>query len=158
MCGDGSSLRWALLLALVLLPTPAAAQRSSEPLTLAQALERARQTAPDSAAGRARAEAARLAAAAASRLPNPVFEFRQENWLSGVTRDVLPLDTFAEVTQLIEIGGKREARRRVAEAQAETAGAEAALVERTVLRDVSRTFLEAIRQRERQRTLSAGAV
>ena len=95
-----------------------AASVASAPFTLADALARARDESPEGAAIRARVAAARQAAGEAGWLPNPVFEFRTENLASGVSRSVLPLDTFAEVTQVIELGGKRAARMAVAEAEA----------------------------------------
>lgn len=144
----------ALALAIGSATTPASAQPSPEPLSLARALVRAHEVAPEMAAAAARLEAARLGASEAGRLPNPVFEFRQENWLSGVSRDELPLDTFAEVTQLIEIGGKRGARKGVAAASAGIAQALARLTRLQVARDVSRAYLDALRHRERHRTLT----
>jgi cobalt-zinc-cadmium efflux system outer membrane protein len=125
------------------------------PLTLAEALARAHQVAPETAASLARAEAARRGVSEAGRLPNPGFEFRQENWFSGVPRETLPLDTFAEVTQLIEIGGKRGARRGVAAAQSGMLEAGTGLARLALTRNIARTYLEALRQRERQRTLTA---
>ena len=125
------------------------------PFTLADALARARDESPEAAAMRARVEAAREAAGQAGWLPNPVVEFRTENLASGVSRSVLPLDTFAEVTQVIELGGKRAARRAVAEAEAGGAEAAAAVLEARVALEVSRTYLDAVRLRERQRTLAA---
>jgi len=150
-------LRWALLLALGGGMAPAAAQEPPQPFTLAQALARAREVAPESAATAARVEAARVGASEAGRTANPVFEFRQENWLSGVSRDELPLDTFAEVTQLVEIGGKRGARKGVAEASVGVEEAHAGLIRLRLAREVTRTYLDALRQRERRQTLTVQA-
>ncbi|MCC7123277.1 MAG: TolC family protein [Acidobacteria bacterium] len=146
-----------LLAALLAAPAWAGAQPAASRLTLADAIARARAVAPEAAAGRARAEAARTGVADAARLPNPIFEFRSENWFSGVSRRELPLDTFAEVTQLIEVGGKRGARRAVAEARAGVEAATAALVERNLVRDVAQVFLEAVRARHRQQALTTQA-
>lgn len=158
MPGTGWRSRWALLLAVAGWTAPGLAQTPlPQPLTLAQALTRAHQIAPEAAAVLARVEAARQGIDEAGRLPNPTFEFRQENWLSGVPRETLPLDTFAEVTQLVEIGGKRDARRGVAAAQAGLHEAGAGLTRLALTREVSRTYLEALRQRERQRTLATQA-
>lgn len=148
------SLRWALVLALGGWTTPVAAQTpAAQPFTLAEALARALEVDPERAAIRARLEAARLASDQAGRLPNPVFEFRQENYFSGVSRDQLPLDTFAEVTQLIEIGGKRGARRRVAESAASLEDAADHVARVQLTRAIVGAYLEAVRQRERQQTL-----
>ncbi len=146
-----------LMAALLAAPAWAGAQPAAERLTLADAITRARAVAPETAAGRARAEAARDGVADATRLPNPVFEFRSENWFSGVSRRELPLDTFAEVTQLIEIGGKRGARRAVAEARAGVEAATTALRERNLVRDIAQVFLEAVRARDRQQALTTQA-
>lgn len=145
----------ALSLAAVLAaPMAVSAQPPTSRLTLAEALARAKAVAPAAAAGRARAEAAQAGVADAARRPNPTFEFRQENWLSGVSRDALPLDTFAEVTQLVEIGGKRSARRAVAQARADVGAASAALIERTLVGEVAQVFLTAVRARDRREALA----
>jgi cobalt-zinc-cadmium efflux system outer membrane protein len=150
--------QWPLLLSLALgtgaAVAPAAAQSPAVRFSLGDALRRARDVAPEHAAGMARVEAARRGAESASRWPNPVAEFRQENWFSGVSRDTLPLDTFAEVTQLIEVGGKRGARKGVAQAATALEEAATGLVQVQLAREVSRAYLEALRQRERHRTLT----
>lgn len=149
---------WALVLALGGWTAPGLAQTAlPDRFTLTEALTRAHQVAPETAASLARAAAARQGVSEAGRLPNPAFEFRQENWFSGVPRDTLPLDTFAEVTQLVEIGGKRDARRGVAAAQAGLHEAGTGLTQLALTREVSRTYLEALRHRERQRTLATQA-
>lgn len=147
----------AILLALAASPT--AAQPSPPPaphtFTLTDALARARAEAPESAAARARVEAAGQAVGQAARGPNPVFEFRLENWASGVSRSVLPYDAFAEVTQVVEIGGKRGARRAVAEAGLGSSQAAEALTAQMLALDITRAYLDAVRLRDRQRTLAA---
>ena len=159
MDGTGRSpLRLALVLAIGCGTAPALAQPApTRPFTLAEALARAGEVAPDRAASQARVDAARQGVSESGRFPNPVVEFRQENWLSGVSRDELPLDTFAEVTQLIEIGGKRSARQRAAAAAAGREEATAGLVRLQLTRAVARAYLEALRQRQRHRTLTVQA-
>jgi len=130
-------------------------QTPSPPFTLADALARARTESPETAAARARVEAAGEAVTEAARGPNPVFEFRLENWASGVSRSVLPYDAFAEVTQVVEIGGKRGARRGVAEAALGSSQAAEALTAQVLALEISRVYLDAIRLRDRQRTLAA---
>jgi cobalt-zinc-cadmium efflux system outer membrane protein len=124
-------------------------------LTLGDAIARARAGAPVAAAAQARVEASRLAVDEAGRPLNPVFEFRTENLWSGAPSGALPLDTFAEVTQTLELGGKRDARRGIAAAAAGAAEASAALVSYRIARDVSRAFMQAVRLRDRQRALTA---
>jgi cobalt-zinc-cadmium efflux system outer membrane protein len=147
--------RAAVLVALLigLTPWPAWAQPAS--LTLAEAITRARAEAPIGAAARARLEASRLAVDEAGRPLNPVFEFRTENLWSGAPSGALPHDTFAEVTQTLELGGKRGARRGIAQAGAGAAEAAATLVSYQIARDVSRAFMHAVRLRDRQRALAA---
>jgi cobalt-zinc-cadmium efflux system outer membrane protein len=161
MLGRGLSHRCSALplaLALAGWASPALAQSpTTAQFTLGDAIARAQQAAPEMAASRARVEGARLGATEAGRLPNPVFEFRQENWFSGVPRDQLPLDTFAEVTQLIEIGGKRGARQGVADAAVELEEAASGLTMLQVTRGVVAWYLEAVRHRERRRTLDRQA-
>ena len=135
---------------------PAGAQPPAGPtFTLADALARARDGSPEGAAARARVEAAGRAVEKTARMPNPTVEFRSENWASGVSRSVLPLDTFAEVTQVVELGGKRGARRGVAEAGLAAVQADEAVIRRALAVDISRAYLDALRLRERQRTLTA---
>jgi len=135
---------------------PAGAQPPVGPtFTLADALARARDGSPEGAAARARVEAAGRAVEETARMPNPTVEFRSENWASGVSRSVLPLDTFAEITQVVELGGKRGARRGVAEADLATMQADEAVIRRALAVEISRAYLDALRLRERQRTLTA---
>ncbi|MEZ5285607.1 MAG: TolC family protein [Vicinamibacterales bacterium] len=122
------------------------------PFTLADALGLARRESPEAAAARARVAAAREAVDAAAWWPNPVAEFRTENLASGVSRSVLPLDTFAEVTQVVELGGKRGARRGLAAADAGQAEAAAAVLDARLALDIARDYLDAVRLRERQRS------
>ena len=134
---------------------PAGSQPASPRLTLAEALARARDGSPEGAAARARVEAAQRAAGETATMPNPTVEFRSENWASGVSRSVLPLDAFAEITQIVELGGKRDARKGMAEADLGAMQAHGAVVLRALAIDISRAYLDALRFRERQRTLSA---
>ena len=133
---------------------PAGSQPAGPTFTLADALARARDGSPEGAAARARVEAAERAVGETARMPNPTVEFRSENWASGVSRSVLPLDAFAEFTQVVELGGKRGARRGVAEAGLGATQADEAVVRRALAVDISRAYLDALRLRERQRTLA----
>jgi cobalt-zinc-cadmium efflux system outer membrane protein len=133
---------------------PAGSQSVGPRFTLAEALARARDESAEGAAARARVDAARRAAGETAAMPNPTVEFRSENWASGVSRSVLPLDIFAEVTQILELGGKRGARRGVAEANLGAMQAHEAVVRRELAADISRTYLDALRLRERRRTLA----
>lgn len=148
------TLRHGFLIALAMTPlwaAPPRAEAQSAPatLTLAEALTRARRDAPELAASRARIEAARLAVPESGRWLNPTAEFRTENLLSGVSRTQLPLDVFAEVTQVLELGGKRAARQSLAESGRAAEEAAQSLIWLTVQRQVIGEYLDALRHRER---------
>lgn len=138
------------------LAASAAAQPSGGPVTLADALARARESSPVVAAAQARLEAARDAQPRAGRLLNPLVELRSENWASGAPGG-LPLDVFATVTQTVELGGKRDARRAVAGAAYETAAATAAIAWRDVALAVTTDYLAAVRAAEHARALTEHA-
>lgn len=147
---------WVLWVMTALVATPAAAQTTptaSEPVTLRAALAQARAQSPALRASAARVEAADLARTFAGRLLNPVTEFRWENMAPGL-RDTLPLDVFATVSQPIELGGKRAARRGIAAATADGARASLWTIQRGLDQEIARLFLSVIRERERSRTLS----
>ena len=152
MSGPAARILCALMLSCC--AVPAGAQPAGPTFTLADALARARDSSPEGAAARARVGAAERAVGETVRMPNPTVEFRSENWASGVSRSVLPLDGFAEITQVVELGGKRGARRGVAEANLATGQANEAIVRRSLAVDISRVYLDALRLRERQRALA----
>ena len=115
-----------LLAAWLLAPAPEAwagqAGPEAEPITLARVLAAGRAESPAIAAARSREDAAAAAAGAAGRWPNPAIELRSENWGAGVPGG-LRKDSFATLTQTLELGGKRGARRATALAAAEAARA-----------------------------------
>lgn len=101
-------------------------------------------------------EAADLSRPWAGRLPNPIVELRWENWASG-HRDVLLFDTFATVTQPIELGGKRAARVAVAASVAGSARATLDGTEREIDAEVVHRFLAVVRERDRGQLLAQHA-
>lgn len=127
---------------------PAAAQA---PLSLADALARARASSPVMAAAKARVDAARAASGLAGRFLNPLVELRSENWANAAPDGTLPLDVFATVTQTLELGGKRGARRAVAAAAVTAAAATEALVWRDLARGIALDYLAALRARDHAR-------
>ena len=145
-----------LALLLMAAVTPAAAQPAATPLTLADALTRAREASPALAAVRARIEGARAARLRAGRPLNPLVELRSENWASRAPGG-LPLDVFATVTQTVELGGKRGARRGVAEAGVNSAAATETLIWREIARAVTADYLSALRARDQARALATHA-
>ena len=147
-----------LLAAWLLAPAPEAwagqAGPAPEPITLARVLAAGRAESPAIAAARSREDAAAAAAGAAGRWPNPAIELRSENWGAGVPGG-LRKDSFATLTQTLELGGKRGARRGIAEAEAEDARAETFATTRTIEREIVSRYLDAVRLRDRTGILTA---
>ena len=134
----------------------AAAQEdpAPEPITLADVLAAGRAESPQVAAARSRERAAVAAAGVAGRWTNPAIEFRSENFGADIPGG-LPLDSFATVTQRLELGGKRGARRGAALAGAETARVDAFATMRGIEHELAAGFLETVRLRDRA-TILAG--
>ena len=141
-----------LLVVSLLNPAPEAwagqADPAPEPITLAQVLAAGRAESPAIAAARSREDAAAAAAGAAGRWPNPAIELRSENWGAAVPGG-LRKDSFATVTQTLELGGKRGARRATALAAAEASRAGTLAAMRAIEREIATRYLEAIRLRDR---------
>lgn len=144
----------ALLAAWLLTAVPVAAQEGPalEPITLAEVLAAGRAGSPAIAAARSRERAAVAAAGVAGRWTNPAVELRSENW--GADIPGLRLDSFATVTQRLELGGKRGARRGAALAGAEMARVDALATTRGIERELAGRFLETVRLRDRARILA----
>lgn len=111
-CAWRAHLAWVLVLPLLF----ANAAALAEPLTLADALARARDADPGLAAAAARLDASRAAIDQAQRRPNAFLSLSAEN-LAATKSSFDRAETTLAYNQLIERGGKREAR--VAEANAE---------------------------------------
>ena len=139
-----------LLAAWLLIAAPVAAQDAPapEPITLAEVLASGRAESPAIAAARFREQTAVAAAEVAGRWSNPALEFRSENFGADVPGG-LPLDSFATVTQRLELGGKRGARRGAAQARAEMARVDAFAATRGIEGELAARFLEAVRLRDR---------
>lgn len=138
-------------------------QAPSPPLTLEQAITAAREHSPTRRAAAERAEAARAASRLAGRWSNPTVEVRAENLVGGGWHWSPPpdsasapaVDAFALVNQAFELGGKRQASRALAEADAATAAAWLAQVERSIVLETARLYLDALRARETLAALDA---
>ncbi len=151
-----------LILALcVLEPGQAGPSSTPSPFPLEQAVTTALASAPQRAAASALAESARAAAKEAGRLPNPAIDVHAENivasgwhWRPPADPTLAPgLDVFAVLTQPIELGGKRGARRAVAEGDATTAAAVLSQIERGLVMETVRLYLGALRAREMLKAL-----
>lgn len=124
-------------------------------LTLEAVLERVLRESPIRRAAAALVDGASDAVPLAARLPNPLLELRQENWNFGSSGASDPLlDAFAVVTQPIELGGKRAARRQLAEAERSMTEAGLADVERQLSLAVVDRYVQAVRLREWTVTLA----
>ncbi len=142
---------------------PTASPPPSAPLTLAEAVAAARVRSARREAAAALAAGARAASRLAGRWQNPTLELRTENVTAGGWRWTPPddsrlgppLDAFAVLNQSVELGGKRASRRALAGAEALAAEASLAQVERTVVVETVRHYIEALRARETLRALES---
>jgi len=145
--------RWPGRLLLVVLALARAERVVGQPdavLTLDDAIARARTTAPRAQAATQRVAAAQGALFQATRLPNPSLELREENLTlsehSGNGSDPT-IDFFATLSELVEVGGKRRARRGVATAEVQVADATLAQVQQGLTVDTMRRYVAALRAR-----------
>jgi outer membrane protein, heavy metal efflux system len=130
--------------------------QSPPPLTLEQALARALARSPQRQGAAAMAEGAKTAARFAGAWPNPAVDLRAENWTFGSWKwspssdpSAPPsLDAFVVLSQPVELGGKRAARRAIGDAELQAAEAFLAQVERALVFETTRLFLDVVRSRE----------
>jgi cobalt-zinc-cadmium efflux system outer membrane protein len=151
-----------LLLALCVVdPGQAGTSSPPAPFPIEQAVTTVLASAPQRASASTLAESARAAAKQAGRLPNPVIDVHAENivasgwhWRPPADPTLAPgLDFFAVLSQPIELGGKRGARRAVAEGDADAAAAALSQVERGLVMETIRLYLGALRAREMLKAL-----
>lgn len=118
-----------------------------QPITLAQAVERARRESPLRAGAAATAEGAESAARLAGRPLNPLIDVRAENL---APRDPLTpdRDVFAILSQPVELGGKRTVRRNLAGADRDVSNLVLRTIERQIALDTVRAYMRALRARE----------
>jgi outer membrane protein, heavy metal efflux system len=135
--------------------------QSSAPLTLEQALARVSSRSPQRQGALAVVEGAKTAARFAGAWPNPAIDVRAENWTFGAWKwspsadpsAPPPLDAFVVLSQPVELGGKRAARAAIGDAELRSAEAALAQVERTLVLDTTRLFLDVVRNRETLKAL-----
>jgi outer membrane protein, heavy metal efflux system len=136
----------ALLVALAATAQPASAQTA--PMTLAQAVARARQESPLRAGAAAIADGAERSAQFAGRLLNPFVDVRVEN-LGGRDNPLIPaFDSFVVASQPIELAGKRGLRRDIAGAESDVAGLFLRTLDRQLTLDTVRAYMRALRARD----------
>ncbi len=136
----------ALTVAVIASSSAQPAETTPAPLTLAQAVERARTQSPVRAGAAALAEGAETAAALAGRLSNPLIDVHVEN-LAPRGPLAPDLDVFALLSQSIELGGKRGTRRELASADAGVSSLLLRTIERQIALDTVRAYMRAIRAR-----------
>ena len=134
----------------------AVAAGSPATITVEQAVSTVLARSPSRQSAQAKRDAAQKAAESAGAWPNPSIEIRSENWTFGSWAwTPLPepgsppgLDFFTVLTQPVELGGQRG--KRIGIAQAEHAAAEAAMaqVDRALVMETVRYFMDAVRSRE----------
>lgn len=116
----------------------------AEPVTLAEALTRASATSPLLTAAEADVAAARGRAQQAGFRPNPELDLEVENFAgTGGFSGLNDAETTLAIGQRFELGGKRTARRRAAEAEVETALLELEVARADLERDVREAYAEA---------------
>jgi cobalt-zinc-cadmium efflux system outer membrane protein len=134
---------------LVLLSASAAAEETvagqNGALTLEGAIALALKDSPKIDAARAGVAAAAGSRRQAQAWPNPELSFSAENFAgTGPYKGAGQAEYTYGVSQLVELGGKREARRRAAEAFQNTAEIELSATERDVIRDVTIAYMDAV--------------
>lgn len=114
-------------------------------LTLQDAIERALASSPRIDGARASADAARGAERQAGAIPNPELAFEVENFEGGGPyRGFESSELTYGLTQEIEVGGKRSARRRSAAAERQAADLVSEATKLDLVRDVTILYVEAV--------------
>lgn len=146
-----------LLVGLIVAGIGSAEAQQAASFSLADALALARERSPALAAERVRLDAARRARERVGVLPDPVVEFRSENWTRSNSSENLPLDTYLTVTQPLDLGGRRAARRASLDARIGMAEVSTASALKRLIDEVVASYGEAVRQRDRHRVLETYA-
>lgn len=118
---------------------------SAPPLTLPAALARTLERSPTLAGLAAERHAREASAFQAGRLPNPELRAALEDiGGSGDRTGVEQTETTVRIVQLVELGGKRARRRRVAELRHDGAALEYEAQRRIVVGDATKAFVQAL--------------
>lgn len=121
-------------------------------LTLARAIDAALRSNPDLLASAYELSAAQARIVQADLRPNPEVALELENFAgSGAARGVDALETTLSLSQVVELGGKRESRRIAAEADFDVIGIEQRARELDVLSGVTIRFIDVVASQERVR-------
>jgi cobalt-zinc-cadmium efflux system outer membrane protein len=141
-----------LIAALLICPAAQAREPEKTPsaaLTLEDAIERAIKASPRLDAARAGIAAAAGSEQQAYLWPNPEFSFEAENFVgTGPYNGIRNAELTGGLSQLIELGGKRDARQRAGAAARRTAQVELSAAELDVIHDVTIAYMETIAAQE----------
>lgn len=152
-----SLLRASLACIALFLSVSACAQAAEEPgssgeLTLAGAIDLAFKRNPDLIASRYELTAAQARILQAGLRLNPEIGLELENFAgSGDANGVDALETTLSLSQVIELGGKRDLRRSVAQADSDLITVEQRARQLDVLAEVTRRFIDVVAAQERVR-------
>jgi cobalt-zinc-cadmium efflux system outer membrane protein len=128
------------------------AAEATPALTLEQAIERSVKASPKLNAARAGIAASVGSELQASLWPNPEASFEVENIAgTGPYNGVKNTELTLGVSQLIELGGKREARQRAAVAGHRVASTELGTAELDLVREVTTAYMEVVADEENMR-------
>lgn len=121
-----------------------ASAASAEPVTLAEALARAGKSSPTLAAARADVAAAEGRAVQAGLRPNPELGLEVENFAgTGPFSGLGEAENTVTVGQRFELGGKRSARQRAAQAEVDVARLRLQVADADLLQQVRNAYAEA---------------
>lgn len=121
-------------------------------LTLARAIDAALRSNPDLLASAYELSAAQARLVQAGLRPNPEVSLELENFAgTGATRGVDELETTLSLSQVVEMGGKRELRRSLGEADIDFVTIEQRARELDLLAEVARRFIDVVVAQERVR-------
>ena len=122
----------------------ASTRARAEPITLTEALSRAATLSPTLAAAEAAIQAAQGRAQQAGFRPNPELDLSVENFAgTGAFRGMDQTESTISVGQRFELGGKRSARQRAAEAEIDAARLRLAVARADLLNEVRDAYAEA---------------
>jgi len=144
-------------------PPQAAPPALPATITLEQAVSAVLARSPVRQSAQAKRDAAQKAAEYAGAWPNPSVEVRSENWTFGSWAwTPMPdpgsppgLDFFTVLTQPVELAGQRGKRIGIAQAERDAADATMAQVDRALVMETVRLFMDAVRSREWLRALDS---
>jgi cobalt-zinc-cadmium efflux system outer membrane protein len=121
-------------------------------LTLAQALDTAMKNNPELAVSRFELTAAQARVLQADRRINPGISLELENFAgSGNTQGTDALESTLAFSQVIELGGKRDLRRSIAEADSDLITLDLRAQQLDLLAEVTRRYIEVVAAQERAR-------